>query len=78
MARDRRSVNKTCSGLTRLIFPSGEMTRDGALMLLCLALELRLRVRIQLHTISPQEFPLTSFSFNDTDTGEQMTVRIEV
>jgi ATP-dependent Lon protease len=61
-----------------LIFPSGEMRKEDARTLLQLALELRLRVRLQLHKISPQEFPLTSFSFNDKQTGERETVRIDV
>jgi ATP-dependent Lon protease len=77
-ARDRRSINKTFSGLTKLIFPAGEMTKDDARMLLRVALELRLRVRLQMHKISPQEFPLTSFSFSDKETGERETVSIEI
>lgn len=76
-ARDRRSVNKTFSALTKLIFPAGEMTSEDARMLLRMALELRLRVRLQLHKISPHEFPLTSFSFADKATGERETVQIE-
>ena len=76
-ARDRRSINKTFSGLTKQIFPAGEMTKDDARMLLRVALELRLRVRLQMHKISPQEFPLTSFSFSDKETGERETVSIE-
>lgn len=77
-ARDRRSINKTFSGLTKLIFPAGEMTKDDARLLLRLALELRLRVRLQMHKISPQEFPQTAFSFDDKETGERETVSIEI
>jgi ATP-dependent Lon protease len=77
-ARDRRSINKTFSGLTKLIFPAGEMTKEDARLLLRVALELRLRVRLQMHKISPQEFPLTSFSFGDKETGEGETVSIEI
>ena len=77
-ARDRRSINKTFSGLTKLIFPAGEMTKDDARMLLRVALELRLRVRLQMHRISPQEFPLTSFSFADKETDEREAVSIEI
>lgn len=68
-ARDVRSANRTFSGLTKLIFPSGIMTREDARMLLRLALELRLRVRLQLHAISPQEFPLAAFTYTDRTTG---------
>lgn len=77
-ARDRRSVTKTFSGLTKLIFPSGEMTKEDARLLLRLALELRLRVHCQMHKMSVQEFPLTSFSFYDGETGEKELVNIEV
>ena len=77
-ARDRRSINKTFSGLTKLIFPAGEMTKDDARLLLRVALELRLRVRLQMHKISPQEFPQTAFSFDDKETGERETVSIEI
>ncbi|MDQ2888129.1 MAG: ATP-dependent Lon protease, partial [Chloroflexota bacterium] len=43
-ARDMRSINRTFSGLTKLIFPSGVMEKEDARMLLELAMELRLRV----------------------------------
>ena len=76
-ARDLRSVNRTFSGLTKLIFPDGQMTKDDARLLLRLALELRLRVRVQLHTISPQEFPLTKFTYTDRETGLTETLRLE-
>ena len=77
-ARDRRSVNKTFSGLTKLIFPSGEMRKEDARLLLRLALELRLRVRLQMHKMSPQEFALTTFSYTDRETGavEQVSANV--
>ncbi|MCG8353844.1 MAG: BREX system Lon protease-like protein BrxL [Chloroflexales bacterium] len=77
-ARDKRSINKTFSGLTKLIFPSGAMRKDDARILLRLAIELRLRVRLQMHKMSPQEFPLTTFSFYDKETANQDVVQIEV
>ncbi|HZK66965.1 MAG TPA: BREX system Lon protease-like protein BrxL [Chloroflexota bacterium] len=77
-ARDLRSVNRTFSGLTKLIFPSGEMRKEDARLLLDLALELRLRVRLQLNRINPQEFPLTEFSYRDRDRGVLETVATEV
>jgi len=76
-ARDLRSVNRTFSGLTKLIFPDGAMSKEDARLLLRLALELRLRVRLQLHQISPREFPLTEFSYRDCETGLVETVRGE-
>ena len=50
-ARDKRSIDRTFSGLTKLIFPDGVMTKEDARLLLEWALELRLRVRLQLHAI---------------------------
>ncbi|MGH2343669.1 MAG: BREX system Lon protease-like protein BrxL [Chloroflexota bacterium] len=76
-ARDLRSINRTFSGLTKLIFPDGIMTKDDARILLRLALELRLHVRLQLHIISPHEFPLTEFSYRDRETELLEVVRLE-
>jgi ATP-dependent Lon protease len=77
-ARDLRSVSRTFSGLTKLIFPSGSMNKNDARLLLRMALELRLRVRVQLNRMSPQEFPLTAFSYRDRETGAVETVQIDV
>lgn len=71
-----RSINRTFSGLTKLIFPDGRMTKEDARMLLELAIELRLRVRVQLNRISPQEFPLTEMHYVDLATNEVVTVRL--
>ena len=72
--RDRRSIERTFSGLAKLIFPDGAMEKEDARLLLELALELRLRVRAQLHTIDPNEFSLTSFSYIDKENGELIKV----
>ncbi|MCC6629591.1 MAG: BREX system Lon protease-like protein BrxL [Chloroflexi bacterium] len=77
-ARDLRSINRTFSGLTKLIFPAGDMGKEDARLLLQLAVELRLRVRLQLHTINPNEFPLTEFSVRDRASGTTEPVRLEV
>jgi ATP-dependent Lon protease len=76
-ARDRRSINKTFSGLTKLIFPAGEMNKEDADMILRIAIELRLRVRKQLHKMSSQEFPLTWFSYIDKESGAVERVELE-
>ena len=75
--RDIRSINRTFSGLTKLIFPGGTMEKEDARILLRLAVELRLRVRVQMHRINAQEFPLTTFSFHDQETGVEEVVSIE-
>jgi ATP-dependent Lon protease len=77
-ARDMRSINRTFSGLTKLIFPSGVMEKEDARLLLRLALELRLRVLVQLHTMNEREFHVTELSFRDRETGEVETVSVEV
>ncbi|WP_201375469.1 BREX system Lon protease-like protein BrxL [Ktedonobacter robiniae] len=75
-ARDQRSINRTFSGLTKLIFPAGVMEKEDARLLLELAMELRLRVLVQLHIMSSQEFRTTELSYIDKDTGETNVVRI--
>ena len=75
-ARDQRSINRTFSGLTRLIFPSGTMEKEDARTLLELAIELRLRVLLQLHIINSQEFHTTELSYIDKENGETHTVHI--
>ena len=76
--RDRRSIVRTFSGLAKLIFPSGEMQKEDARLLLEMALELRLRVRLQLHEMAAKEFSLTSFSYVDRESGEVQTVEVAV
>lgn len=76
-ARDQRSINRTFSGLTKLVFPSGVMGKEDARLLLDLALEMRLRVRVQLNRMNPQEFPLTEFSYRNRESGELKTVITE-
>jgi len=76
--RDRRSIVRTFSGLAKLIFPSGEMSKEDAKLLLELSMELRLRVRLQLHAMDRKEFSLTSFSYVDRATGESKRVNVAV
>ncbi len=76
--RDKRSIDRTFSGLAKLIFPQGVMEKEDARLLLELALELRLRVRQQLHVIEPHEFGLTEFHYVDRGTGEVCTASIVV
>lgn len=77
-ARDLRSICRTFSGLTKLIFPAGIMEKDDARLLLELAMELRLRVLLQLHVINGQEFCTTTLSYVDRESGEMCVVRVEV
>lgn len=76
-ARDLRGVNRTFSGLTKLIFPDGVMIKEDARLLLRHSLELRLRVRQQLNVMSPHEFPLTEFAYVDNESEDREVVRAE-
>lgn len=75
-ARDLRSINRTFSGLTKLIFPAGNLEKADAQIFLELSIELRLRILLQLHTMSSQEFQTTELAYLDRATGETHTVRI--
>lgn len=75
--RDIRSINRTFSGLTKLIFPAGSMEKEDARLLLDVAIELRLRVLLQLHIINSSEFHTTALSYIDRATGQKHTITIE-
>jgi ATP-dependent Lon protease len=54
--RDVRSIEKTFSGLLKLMYPHGEIGEHGLADLLSLAIEGRQRVRNQLHLMAPGEY----------------------
>ena len=55
-SRDVRGVNKTLSGLLKLMYPHGEVDDEQLEELLLLAIEGRQRVRNQLHLMAPGEY----------------------
>ena len=75
-ARDRKAVRKTVSGLVKILFPHGEVTRDEVAELLELALEGRRRVKEQLKKMGSFEYYHTSFSYTVQDTGEERFVGV--
>jgi ATP-dependent Lon protease len=75
-ARDVKAVRKTVSGLTKLIYPHGEMTRDELAELVELALEGRRRVKEQLKKLGSFEYHQTSFSYIDNETREERFVGV--
>ena len=75
-ARDRKAVRKTVSGLMKLLFPHGEVTREELGELLELAIEGRRRVKEQLEKMGPLEYYHTSFSYSDNETGEERFVGV--
>ena len=70
-ARDVKAVRKTVSGLIKLIYPHGEITRDEMAELLELAIEGRRRVKEQLKKMGSFEYHQTSFSYIDNETREE-------
>jgi ATP-dependent Lon protease len=72
--RDRDGVQKTFSGLMKVLHPSGEATKDEIKELLKLSMEARKRVKDQLFRIDPTYDPV-DFSFTDNETGEKISVK---
>ena len=56
-SRDVRAINKTLSGLLKLMYPNAEASDEQIEEILLLAIEGRQRVRNQLHLMAPGEYP---------------------
>lgn len=72
--RDKDGINKTFSGLVKLMYPDGEVTKEQAEELLCFAIEGRKRVKDQLMRLDTT-FDTPEFSFQDLETGETILVQ---
>jgi ATP-dependent Lon protease len=75
-ARDVKAVRKSVSGLVKLVYPHGELSRDELAELTELALEGRRRVKEQLKKMGSFEYHQTSFSFIDNITREERFVGV--
>lgn len=75
-ARDRKAVRKTVSGLVKILYPHGEVSRDDLAEILELALEGRRRVKEQLKKMGSFEYYHTSFSYSFADSGEERFVGV--
>lgn len=75
-ARDVKAVRKTVSGLVKLLYPAGEVSKDELAELLDLALEGRRRVKEQLKKMGSFEYHQTSFSYIDRETGQERFVGV--
>jgi ATP-dependent Lon protease len=75
-ARDVKAVRKTVSGLIKLIYPHGEMTRDELAEITEIAIEGRRRVKEQLKKLGSFEYHQTSFSYTDNNTREERFVGV--
>src|SRR6266404_6308739 len=75
-SRDVKAVRKTVSGLVKLIYPNGELSKDELSELVELSLEGRRRVKEQLKKMGSFEFHQTSFSLIDNETREEKFVGV--
>lgn len=75
-ARDVKGVRKTVSGLAKLIYPHGEITRDELAEILEIAIEGRRRVKEQLKKMGSFEYHKTSFSYIDNETRDERFVGV--
>lgn len=75
-ARDVKAVRKTVSGLTKLLYPNGEISREELAELVEVALEGRRRVKEQLKKMGSFEYHQTSFSYIDNETREERYVGV--
>ncbi|MFH1922827.1 MAG: protease Lon-related BREX system protein BrxL, partial [Planctomycetota bacterium] len=75
-ARDVKAVRKTVSGLVKLIYPHGEMSREELAEIVELAVEGRRRVKEQLKKLGSFEYHQTSFSYIDNETREERFVGV--
>ena len=75
-SRDVKAVRKTVSGLVKLIYPNGAVSKVEVAELTELALEGRRRVKEQLKKMGSFEFHQTSFSLIDNETREEKFVGV--
>jgi len=75
-ARDRKAVRRTVSGLIKILYPHGELSRDELAELLETAMEGRRRVKEQLKKMGSFEYYQTSFSYTLNESGEERHVGV--
>ena len=75
-SRDVKAVRKTVSGLVKLIYPNGELSKEEVAEMVELSLEGRRRVKEQLKKMGSFEFHQTSFSLIDNETREEKFVGV--
>ena len=63
--RDRRAIERVMTGLTRILFPDGNIDERGFEAAMQVAIELRMRVHDQLTKISPGEYKEKVIRFRD-------------
>jgi len=76
LSRDVKAVRKTVSGLVKLIYPNGELSKEELAEIVELSLEGRRRVKEQLKKMGSFEFHQTSFSLIDNETREEKFIGV--
>lgn len=76
VSRDRKAVKRSVSGLMKIIYPDGRATKEQIAEILEFAMEGRRRVKEQLKKMGSFEYYHTSFSYTDTETGEERFVGV--
>ena len=75
-ARDRKAVRRTVSGLMKVLHPHGEISREDLEEITSFAIEGRRRVKEQLKKMGSFEYYHTSFSYIESETGEERFVGV--
>lgn len=74
--RDETAVRRTFSGLAKLIYPDGKMTKEDVRTLMDYAIEGRRRVKEQLRKMNPAEFSNVGLGYIDLETNEEFIVSL--
>ncbi len=72
--RDKLGINKTFSGLMKIIYPHREATKGEVEQLLVFALEGRKRIKMEILRIDPTFDPVR-FAYKDLQTGERKEIK---
>lgn len=72
--RDRDGINKTFSGLMKIIYPNGEATKEEIRELLVFSMEGRKRVKDQLMRID-STYSKVRFGYKETDTSNEFLIK---
>lgn len=72
--RDRDGIHKTFSGLMKVIYPSGECSKEEAAEILAFSIEGRKRVKDHIMRIDPTFAPV-DFSYSDLESKKKIEVK---
>ncbi|MEY3226254.1 MAG: hypothetical protein RLZZ536_873 [Planctomycetota bacterium] len=75
-SRDQKAVRKTVSGLMKILYPHGEVSKQELAEIVELAIEGRRRVKEQLKKMGSFEYYQTSFSYSDKELGDEKFVGV--